>query len=92
MLTGQSTNQLELKINKAKFSSLVPAYWEIGLSISSPSFYGYSIEKKHNFKTSFNAWSACDNSAAAFSPAVQRALRELVIHPNFPKLAGQCDC
>ena len=45
MLTGQSTNQLELKINKAKFSSLVPAYWEIGLSISSPSFYGYSIEK-----------------------------------------------
>ena len=89
MLTGQSTNQLELKINKAKFSSLVPAYWEIGLSISSPSFYGYSNEKKHNFKTSFNAWSACDNSAAAFSPAVQRALRELVIHPNFPKLAGQ---
>ena len=89
MLTGQSTNQLELKINKAKFSSVAPAYWEIGLSISSPLFYRYSIEKKHNFKTRFNAWSACDNSASAFSPAVQSALRELVINPNFPKLAGQ---
>ena len=75
MLTGQSSNQLELKINKAKFSSVAPAYWEIGLSISSPSFYRYSIEKKNNFKTKFNAWSACDNSASAFSPAGQSALR-----------------
>ena len=37
MLTGQSTNQLELKINKAKISSVAAAHWEIVLSISSPS-------------------------------------------------------
>jgi len=85
-LDYNSQAQIEMKVEHVKFSTVSPAYWEISLKVSSNNDSGYSITSKSQFSTSFNAYSACKNASAAFGPAVQSALKEVVSHPNFVRL------
>lgn len=73
-------------INEISFSSISPAYWEIGMTVSSNNSSVYDVSTKYEFNTSFSAYSACKNVADAFSPAVQSLLREVVSNPQFVNL------
>ena len=85
-LDYSSQAQIEIKVENIEFSTVSPAYWQIGLKLSSDNDSGYSITSRSQFSTSFNAYSACNNASAAFGPAVQSALKEVVSHPNFVRL------
>ena len=81
-----SKTQLTIEIQELSFSTISPAYWDIGLKMSPSNPNGYSVRVRHNFKTSFSAWGACKNAVAAFGGAVQSVIQEVVNHPNFTRL------
>jgi hypothetical protein len=85
-LDPKSSSQIDVKVENVSFSTVSPAYWEIGLRVSSNVDRGFSITSKSNFSTSFAAYSACKNASATFGPAVQSALKKVVSHPNFADL------
>ena len=85
-LDYNSKIQIQMEVQKIAFSTVSPAYWEIGLRISSNSNNGYSISSKSGFSSSFSGYSACRNASAAFGPAVQSALHKIVSHRNFSRL------
>ena len=76
-------------LDSLEFSSVSPAKWEIGFTLSSDKSEGYSVNTTYPFKTSFSAYSACKNVADAFGPAVQNLIKELINHPDFASLLGQ---
>lgn len=73
-------------VDKLNFSSVSPANWEIGLTLTSSNGQVLRIEHSHRFDTSWDAWSACKNVADAFAPAVQGTLSKAVSDPRFKAL------
>ena len=84
----QSSIALSGQIERLGFSSVSPASWDISLRISSNKSAGYVTDVNYGFGTSFDAYSACQNVANAFGPAVQELLRRVVQNPAFSELAG----
>ena len=78
---------IETRLDALSFSSVTPASWSIGLTVSSNASKGYAVSVKYPFDTSFGALQACQNVADAFGPAVQELLKQVVMHPEFSKLA-----
>ncbi len=74
------------RIDKLTFSSVSPASWEIGLTLTSSNGKTLQVESSHRFDTSWDAWSACKNVADAFAPAVQSTLAKAVSDPRFKSL------
>ena len=74
------------RLDSVNFSSVSPANWEFGFTISSNKYAGYSVQTKYSFNTSYSAYSACKNVADAFGPAVQDLINNIVTHPDFAKL------
>ena len=68
-----AATELSGTLNALSFSSTSPASWDIDFSIQSNNSTGYNIKSNYPFKTSFSAYSACQNVADAFAPAVQTA-------------------
>ncbi|MBF0321782.1 MAG: hypothetical protein HQL62_02370 [Magnetococcales bacterium] len=77
------------QIDKAVFSSTVPAYWELSMTVRSNHSKGYQAKVKYGFNTSWTANNACKNVADAFGPATQALLKEVVFHPEFSQLFKQ---
>ena len=73
-------------VDKLTFSSVSPASWEIGLTLTSSNGQILRVENSHRFDTSWDAWSACKNVADAFAPAVQGTLAKAVSDPRFKML------
>ena len=80
--------EIDGKLDSLDFSSVSPANWEFGFTVSSNKSDGYSVTTKYPFKTSYSAYSACKNVADAFGPAVQQLIKEIVEHPEFTSLIG----
>jgi len=76
-------------LTNVNFSSISPAKWMLSLDVSSNNSAGYTVSTEHEFKTSFSAYSACQNVADAFTPAVQGLIRQLMEHPQFGELVGR---
>ncbi|MDR2016004.1 MAG: hypothetical protein LBP90_00105 [Burkholderiales bacterium] len=76
------------RLEDLNFSSVSPASWSITLSVKSNVSQGYTVSVKYPFDTSWSAYSACRNVAAAFGPAVQDLLKQVVNNPKFPELVG----
>ena len=74
------------QITDLSFSSVAPANWQITMQVSSNNSPGYSVATKYAFNTSWTAYSACQNVADAFGPAVQDLLKKVVTHPQFAAL------
>ena len=83
-LDTETDNGINVIVENVDFSTVSPARWEIDLHVSSGvDSGGYRVSSKSNFKTSFNAYSACQNASVAFGPAVQSALEKVISHPRF---------
>ena len=74
------------ELEKLSFSSVSPANWNIALRVSTKNNPGYTSAVTYTFDTSFDAYSACQNVANAFGPAVQELLKKVVNDPQFSKL------
>ena len=84
--SNSSSQVISGRVDKLDFSSISPANWEIGLTLSSSNGYSYSIENKYTFDTSWAAISACKNVTDAFALAVQSTLNKAVSDARFKAL------
>lgn len=86
-----STDGIKLTgdITKIEFSSsagLTNGYWNIALSLQSSNGTTLSVSHQYNFKSGFDAITACNATADALSPATQDLLTALFSHPDFQAL------
>ena len=76
-------------VSRIKFSSitgLTSGYWDIALSLQSSNGNTLSVSNKYNFKSGFDAITACNATADALTHAVQDLLTALFNHYDFEKL------
>lgn len=77
------------EITKIEFSSvsgLTNGYWDIGLSLKSSNGKVLDVSNKYEFKSGFDAITACNATADALSPAVQDLIQETINRPEFAAL------
>jgi len=73
-------------LDKLKFSSISPAYWNITMTVSNQNGMSFQVSTKFAFSTSYSAYSACQNVSDAFAPTVQRLISEIITNPEFKRL------
>ena len=86
---GPNGTEIDARITKLTFNSFGTGSWNVGLELSSPALpSGFTVEEKYEFKTSFSAISACQNTVDAFQPTVAALIASTLAHPDFGRLAG----
>ncbi|WP_170925242.1 hypothetical protein [Roseovarius gaetbuli] len=60
--------------------------WTIGLNVASSKGSSYNVRTVYNFKTSFSAIAACNNTADAFNRALAQSINDVVSNPRFRSL------
>ena len=76
-------------LNKIQFSStsgLTNGWWDIGLTLTSSNGKAISVENRYEFKSGFDAITACNQTAQALGPAVQDLIKRTVTDPAFGQL------
>ena len=51
-------------------------------------FDGYQVKSIYEFSTNWVGDKACQQVAQAFEPAVEKLIKKIVEHPEFPSLVG----
>ncbi|WP_152981043.1 hypothetical protein [Stenotrophomonas koreensis] len=88
-LYSEQNNPLYGEITKIAFSStagLTNGWWNIALTLKGTSGQSASTEVTYNFKSGFDAITACNQTAQALGPAVQDLIKQLVADPKFAAL------
>ena len=67
-------------------SGLTNGYWLISLDLQSSNGEGLSVSHQHNFKSGFDAITACNATADALTSAVQDLIKAVVSHPQFESM------
>jgi hypothetical protein len=80
-ITGNVTN-----VEFSSMTGLTSGYWNIGLNLKSSNGQAMSVSNKYNFKSGFDAVTACNATADALSPAVQDLIKKAINHPSFIRL------
>lgn len=76
-------------LEELKVDTFGTGTWTLGLQVtSSADPVGYRVSAVRNFKSSYSAYSACQNATNAFAPTVQDLISLVVSNPGFAKLAG----
>lgn|SRR5690606_27935391 len=70
-------------VTKVSFDSVGQANWEIALKLNSSNGQTLDVSNIYNFKSGFDAVTACNATADALSPAVQDLIHKVVSHPDF---------
>ncbi|MDE2128629.1 MAG: hypothetical protein KGJ74_03055 [Betaproteobacteria bacterium] len=77
-------------VEQLKFSSstdLVRGAWDIGLRVNSSNGKSDFVSEHYEFESGFLGGPACQNTAAAYFPAVRALIGKLVESPQFVALA-----
>lgn len=77
------------RLTKIAFSSmegLTNGWWDLGLTLTSPNGTSMSVENRYDFKSGFDAFTACSQTAQALGAAVQDLIRKTVTDPQFGAL------
>ena len=77
-LTGTMT-----KISFTSSSGLTNGRWDLGLTLMSNNGKTTNVESSYNFKSGFDAITACNQTAQALGPAVQDLIKKAVTDPQF---------
>lgn len=86
---GENSAQLSGHMDKIAFSSssgLTNGWWDLALTVNSSNGQSMSVENKYNFKSGFDAITACNQTAQALGPAVQDLIKKTVTDPRFKML------
>jgi hypothetical protein len=73
-------------ISFSSVSGLTNGYWDIAISLTSDNGSSMSVSNKYEFKSGFDAITACNATADALSPAVQDLIKAAVSSPEFKSL------
>ena len=89
LIQDQGKRTITGKLEKLAFSSskgITGGIWEIDLSLSSSNGQTMSVRESYEFKSGFDAGTACKQTADAFMPAVQNLVLTIVSSPDFQRL------
>lgn len=84
LLTGKLT-----KIAFSSVNGLTNGVWSLDLSLASSNGKSLSIASQYNFKSGFDAITACNQTAQALTPAVQDLIKKTILDPKFSELIKQ---
>lgn len=88
-LYSDSGVALDGQLSKIEFSStsgLTSGWWDIGLKLKSSNGKAMAVENRYEFKSGFDAVTACNQTAQALGPAVQDLIKRTVTDPSFGPL------
>lgn len=74
------------KISFSSISKLTNGFWDISIELISSNGNFLSVTNKYEFKSGFDAITACNATADALSPAVQDLIKVAVTDPRFQEL------
>jgi hypothetical protein len=86
---GDKGTVLTGKMDKIEFSSsagLTSGWWDLSLTLNSNNGKSLSVQNKYEFKSGFDAITACNQTAQALGPAVQDLIKKAVSNPQFKTL------
>ena len=88
-LYSEAGTKLEGTLEKIQFSStsgLTSGWWDLALVLKSSNGKSISTQNKYEFKSGFDAITACNQTAQALGPAVQDLIKKAISDPAFPSL------
>lgn len=88
-LYAETGTRLDGTLDKIEFSSvsgLTGGWWDLALTLKSSNGKSLSTENKYQFKSGFDAITACNQTAQALGPAVQDLIKKAVSDPAFQTL------
>ena len=88
-LYSENGTKLDGTLDKIEFSSisgLTNGWWDLALTLKSSNGKSLSTEDKYEFKSGFDAITACNQTAQALGPAVQDLIKKAVSDPAFQSL------
>jgi len=77
------------KVDKIEFSSsagLTNGWWDLAITLQSPNGRTLRVENRYNFKSGFDAATACNQTAQALGAAVQDLIYKAITDPQFGML------
>lgn len=89
LLQDQAKRTITGKLNKLAFSSskgITGGVWEIDIALTSTNGQTMTVRESYEFKSGFDAGTACKQTADAFMPAVQNLVLTIVTSPDFQNL------
>jgi hypothetical protein len=88
-LYSENGTKLDGTLDKIEFSSvsdITNGWWDLALTLRSSNGKSLSTENKYEFKSGFDAITACNQTAQALGPAVQDLIKKAISDPSFPSL------
>lgn len=76
-------------LNRIEFSStagLTGGYWDLAMELKSSNGKSMTFDNRYDFKSGFDAITACNQTAQALGPAVQDLIKKAVSNPQFAEL------
>lgn len=89
LLQEQGKRTITGQLTKLAFSSskgITGGVWEIDLTLTSSNGRSMAVRESYEFKSGFDAGTACKQTADAFMPAVQNLVLTIVSSPDFSSL------
>lgn len=88
-LYSENATKLDGMLDKIQFSStsgLTSGWWDLALTLKSSNGKSLSTQNKYEFKSGFDAITACNQTAQALGPAVQDLIKKAISDPAFQTL------
>lgn len=77
------------KLEEIDFSSgITDGKWAFTMTMSNSRNESYTVSSAYGFSGSFVADKACQETAQAFGPAVQKLIEDIVRHPSFKQVSN----
>lgn len=86
---SESGTKISGNITNIAFSSMkgiTNGLWDISITLTSSNGYSFDVSNKYEFKSGFDAITACNATADALTPAVQDLIKKTVTDPKFSTL------
>jgi hypothetical protein len=84
--TGTTISGDITHIQFSSVSGLTSGYWDIGLKLSSSNGASMTVNNRYDFKSGFDAITACNATADALTPAVQDLIKATISNSEFSSL------
>jgi len=84
--SGVTLNGKLTKIGFSSVNGLTNGVWSLSLSLTSSNGKSMNVSNDYNFKSGFDAITACNQTAQALGPAVQDLIKKTVLAPEFSGL------
>jgi len=84
--TGTTLTGALTKVEFSSVSSLTNGYWLLGMNLKSSNGKSMDFDSRYDFKSGFDAITACNQTAQALGPAVQDLIKKAIADPQFGSL------